>query len=301
MLNYNDYINEKKEENGLAEFIYSKEFGDILIKLKKYSPIANELIDLYDNHENVKRTFIDVTKDENRISFIYDVDVIDIDKKSIWSNRKRKKVKIGKFLKSLLKDKYLEFEIERFVNFYKSEIRKFKTYFKIFKGEELSKWYNIDNMVPELGTLGSSCMRYERCQEYFDLYKKNPDKISLLVLFEIGNDKSIGRSLLWELNDGIIFMDRIYYSYDCDKILFKNYALENNISINSHDHKNGIEKIYTYLKPKDYEYYPYLDTMFIYQPETGLITDTITYCDKSKKSYILDDTFGGKRLLNIDY
>lgn len=295
MFNFNEFKNNENNENYLYEFIYSNDFGQVLLKIKG-NPISNFFISSYDYLKS-KYTYVDITDNEEYVSYLDSKDAFYIDEmdEDPWDNNKRKIIRIGKFVNKFSDFKYNVQLVEKFVNQFKSVLRESKTFFKIYKGEDISKWYHEDNTELK-GKIGKSCMIYERCQEYLELYINNPEKISLLTLFEIGNNKVIGRSLLWELNNGSLFMDRIYVSNEYDINIFKRYAMNNNININSIDDENGISKIYTTLKPRYYESYPYLDILFLYQPETGLITDTIKHCDLSKDVYILDDTFGGYRL-----
>lgn len=293
MLKFKQFLYENKQDDSY-NFFYSNEFGQILLKIK--NEISNDLINSYDT-EKSKYTYIDITKDEDYISYLNYKDAFELDEldKDVWNNKKRKIIKIGKFINKFFNFKHDPQTVQKFINSYKSILRESKIFFKIYKGNNILKWYNLNN-TELMGTLGSSCMRYKRCQNYLNLYDKNPDKISLLVLFEKDKKKSIGRALLWKLDNNDLFMDRIYVSYDYDKEIFLRYAKNNNININKIDDKNGMSKVHTYLKPLYYDNYPYLDTLNIYQPETGLITDTIKYCDLNKEIYILDDVFGSFRL-----
>jgi hypothetical protein len=154
-------------------------------------------------------------------------------------------IKIGRFVKKLLDKSSISVtdkEIEEFVNKYKSLVRINNDAFLRFKevnGEDIRKYYNVSYYDKNVGTLGNSCMRYDKCRKYFDIYVKNPDKVSLIILKSI---KSIideanscisvdtrkmyisGRALLWNLDDGRKFMDRIYVSDSSEEELFKEYA-----------------------------------------------------------------------------
>ena len=56
-------------------------------------------------------------------------------------------------------------------------------------------------------------MKYYRCKDYFNIYIENPDVCQLLI-FTDPNDKLLGRALLWKLEDGSNYMDRIYTNRD---------------------------------------------------------------------------------------
>ncbi len=120
-------------------------------------------------------------------------------------------------------------DIEKFVNEYVSYVKYSKadetSIIKEVKGEDIRKWYNRENYQSDIGKLGNSCMSHEDCGEYFDIYTNNTDSVSLLILNN-KNDKLVGRALLWKLDSGEFFMDRVYTSNDSDDNIFINYAIE---------------------------------------------------------------------------
>lgn len=73
------------------------------------------------------------------------------------------------------------------------------------KGEDIRYWYNGQNYFEESGSLGNSCMRYEECQKYFDLYVTN-DNIQMFIVKDKDNNKLLGRSLVWDNK----YFDRVY-------------------------------------------------------------------------------------------
>jgi len=301
MLKYLNFISEKKktitkvDESRLYDFVYSKDFGEIMHTIK-INPIAKDLVTSYENIKT-KYTYIDITKEDDMISYMDAEDALLLDDdEDVWNFPGRKEIKIGRLINKIYLNKYEGVILEKFINQYKSVIRENTTFFKVLQGNDIKQWYKEENTQLN-GTLGNSCMRYDRCEEYFDIYINNPEKIKLLVLFEKNSSKIIGRSLLWYLDShNYTMMDRIYTTNDSDKNLFKRYAIDNGISFSVHDDDfDGLEGVYTTLKPQKYKYYPYLDTLNIYQPETGIITDTIRKIVNGKSVYILDDIYGSGR------
>ena len=76
-------------------------------------------------------------------------------------------------------------EVEKFVNSYKTRFKMMidmESLFEFVKGEDIRKWYLEDNYQLIRGQLGNSCMRYNKCQSYLDIYTKNPDVCQLLIL-----------------------------------------------------------------------------------------------------------------------
>ena len=58
-------------------------------------------------------------------------------------------------------------------------------------------------------------MRFERTQQFLEIYTANPEQVSCLTLYTEEGDKVQGRALIWVLEDGSKFMDRIY-AYEND-------------------------------------------------------------------------------------
>lgn len=183
-------------------------------------------------------------------------------------------VRIGRFINkflSAIKQNFTAKEIEDFVNQYQTVINFRKNAFnnfKIVEGEEIRKWYNIENYLNDKGQLGSSCMRHKGCVKFFDIYCQNPDVCKLLIFTE--NDKLLGRALLWKLDDDSHFMDRIYTNKDNHIILFETWAKENKYST----YKNKTGQLKVLVEAKEYDFYPYLDTFQYYASDEGILSNS---------------------------
>lgn len=133
-------------------------------------------------------------------------------------------------------------------------------------GEDIRHWYLRDNYQATSGELSNSCMSYDYCQGFLDLYCMNPDQVSLLVL-KSKEDKLIGRALLWTLDNGDKFMDRVYSVMDSDRRLFTDHARDNGwVHTKDGMLKKGKElydesHLYVTLDRSKFDYYPYLDTL----------------------------------------
>lgn len=203
-------------------------------------------------------------------------------------------VNVGRFVRAFmlkLGEKFTDKEVESFVDQYKKIIQMGTDVFSRFKevkGDDIKKYYLVDNYESEAGSLGSSCMRYERCQDYFDIYTKNPDKVKLVILLsEDDFSKIAGRAILWLDKSGRYIMDRIYIIRTADILLFieycnsKGYFHKENQNYSSYTPlvDGGIEldddesKVVIVLNKGYYDKYPYMDTMKFYSPETGLISN----------------------------
>lgn len=202
---------------------------------------------------------------------------IDDRENKIWYTN-RQEIKIGRVSRLLLNildpsTKIHESEIETFVNSFKSTIDimndKFSN-FDIVSGSDIGYWYNKDNYYKMTGSLSNSCQSIGRL-DWLDIYIKNPDTVSLIILrSEEDPDKIMGRSLLWTLEDGCKFQDTIYVANDSDNILFKEYAKENNWLIRENiSYWMKDECLRTNIKNIKYRSWPSIDTMRYRNIENG--------------------------------
>lgn len=205
------------------------------------------------------------------------------------NSNKTTEVRFGRFLNrffAAIGVKYTQQDIEGFVNLYQSILtfkRNANDHFKIVKGEMIRHWYDEFNYENEKGQLGNSCMRYEKCREYLDIYCENTDVCQLLILT---TDKKtlLGRALLWTTTDGVKFMDRIYTNKDSYTPMFRKWGTENGYVFDA-------EKFKVKVKYANYTYLPYMDTFSYYQPTEGLLLSYYPSND-GKTLYGLENTDG---------
>ena len=220
------------------------------------------------------------------------------------SGIKQGSLKIGKLVTALFTKAGVDFkptDIEDFVNRYKSVVKQMREKFdsfKIVKGEEIRKCYHQENYLNTNGSLGNSCMRYDKCQKFLDIYVKNEDVCSLVVLFE--GEKVTGRALLWTDDKERKIMDRIYTNNSANEQLFKDFAKANGFWYKesqdmytdtpfvSPDGKRE-DCIMINIKSGEYRYYPYMDSMKYYVKDEGLLTND----GEVEYQYELTDTDGG--------
>ena len=220
----------------------------------------------------------------------------------VWSSN-RTPIKVGRLVRAILTSAGISFtdkEIEEFVNSYKSAFDIMSNAllkFDLVKGEKISYWYNIDNYDNPRSTLGNSCMA-EVPSNYLDIYSMN-SKCSLLILYSdsgdiIGgkyvSDKIKGRALVWNTEQGDVFMDRIYTNYDSDVDLFKSYAQKNGWwyrqtqqSGSDFSASNGSaskKPIYTVkLDESNFKNYPYIDTLYYLNNSSNLLSNSPSEID----------------------
>jgi len=244
--NYNSFLRKKviySIYSSLEGFIQgSTDFIFKLRSLSKSNEIAKRILDAINdenwiNDSDIKQNYFDVTDKDDKVSFMQQSKVDDLDWDAEedaslpFTMKGRGEVKIGKIAKYIMKlldEKVKDKEIEEFVNAYKASKVDNQIEFKLIKGKDISKYYNYDKYYSESGSLGSSCMREEE-KEFFDLYSKNKDKVQLLIYID-DEDKIHGRALVWKLDkspcEAEYFMDRVYSNRDSDEIRFKNFAEE---------------------------------------------------------------------------
>jgi hypothetical protein len=227
----------------------------------------------------------------------------------------RQPIRIGRGIRPILNSAGLKFsdsEIEQFVNKYRSEYDKMNDAFRLFEvveGDLIAHWYNHENyeLGRGRGQLGNSCMCAVPAR-YLEIYTANPDVCKLVILKTEDGKKIKGRALLWKLStpENLMYMDRIYTHLDSDIELFRQYckfrkwnykeanvSTENTSYITPEGNTEHPAKLSVIVKAKDYNSYPYLDTLKYYQPDTGELTTDDEHYGRGSGWYNLEDTGGG--------
>lgn len=227
-------------------------------------------------------------------------------------------ISLGRYVRALLKKAKIDFtdkDIEDFVYKYRSNLEIMKSglsRFLVVKGQDIRHWYNESQYETPLGgTLGNSCMRYNRCSSYFGIYEDNNQVSLLLLKSDKDPNKICGRAILWETSGNEIsnkVMDRIYTIKPSDEQLFKDWANENGywtkeaqngsshatfiIRKDDETHKCSSFVIELDVKGK-YDLYPYMDTFKFYSPDRGEISNDENSSIKNSTYFTLEDTDGG--------
>ena len=223
-------------------------------------------------------------------------------KDKLWG-RGRQEIGVGRGIRALLLttgEKFLDKDIEAFVNLYKATLDKMNDKFSLFEvvdGDDIYHWYQRENYFEKKGQLGGSCMGSAR-ESWLEIYTANPNQVKLIIMKSEDDDSMIvGRALLWSLRDGKRFMDRVYTINDSDIQLFREYAKENGWYAKYHNGstsnsqsiapEGGIVNLdlTVILDQKDYEHFPYLDTLKHFTPGSGRLNN-------QNGEYLLEDTGG---------
>jgi hypothetical protein len=184
-------------------------------------------------------------------------------------------------------------QINTFVDKFKA-YRDFQTTkkdkFEVVQGEDIRKWYDEDTYEDPEYHLSNSCMRYNRCQRYLNIYVENPNQVTMAILKGTDPDKIIGRALIWKLKDGTYYLDRPYTNNDEDLNLFKEWGRSKGYTVYgaSYDHKEVV------LDKADFSSYPYMDTFkYLNRDEKLLSTDANEFDNNNQDWIRLEDTSGG--------
>lgn len=272
-----------------SDIFISDKLRDLLTQFQSESQVAQKLLHrridnslLVEDHVN----FISISdSDLSKISYLTTerIEQIKVDPNSdYWTSKKRFHCKPGAFVQKIFTD-ISQKEIENFSTLFKAYSNKKEFELKIVKGEQLRKYYYQENYTTCSGSLGNSCMKYSRCQNYFDLYVENPN-IKMLIMTPPGSDMIVGRALLWSI-DSTNIMDRIYTIQDEDYVPhFKKWAKDNGYLFKTHQNWGStslfeselgtIEMLITIqLENSNFSKYPYLDTFKWLDLRTGKLSN----------------------------
>jgi hypothetical protein len=214
-----------------------------------------------------------------------------------WKSPQRTQMTIGRFVSRILQKSNkgaTPKQIEEFVNSWKAEAEMERGGYSnlhLVSGNDITYWYNSENYFSNKGQLGSSCMRYEDCEDFFGIYVENPEVCKLLIKKSSEDPtKIVGRVLIWTLNDGEIYMDRVYTNNDWEINYFNSYYKEMGGKLFQWE---DIGDRYVQLKRSSFDQYPYMDT-FKYLDITSkrLYSSEVKTIDSKTIIYILDDTDG---------
>lgn len=310
-----DFLNESKL------YILPTFFKALNSAPPEFSGIVDDLRDLYGDETDQDITFVDIDNDtlsystmkniEKEFPILYKQALTWIPSTELrsWSSDilespTRGNIKIGKFVNKILKGKYPEALVNKFVTYIKSKsIKKENWTISLVKGDEISKYYDSNNYVERRGTLGHSCMSDKQklssypgestLKNIFDIYTKNPEVCSLLIM--TNEDGKLGaRALVWnakvtfcrdtkgqvsQLGD-IQFLDRIYTIDDWMVHRMTKWAKDNGIANRNYQslgdgdwiEYNGVKyrvEMEVNVKKIHYSAFPYLDTFNRYDVKNG--------------------------------
>jgi len=269
----------------LVEFDCSKFIKDILAELK--FKIKKKYIDIcfvnVDFEKSDLISFVPISKFKSEIKN----KAVDPYKASF-----RQTMKIGKFFRKLdpdLTDKEIDALIPQFKLLWEKTIKNVEDNLKVVVGEDIRKWYLGTTYgkgeTGHQGSIGGSCMRSSRSQKRFDIYCENPDKCAMGILTD---DKGMlmARVLIWKLDDGTVYMDRIYSVDNTSELKMVEYCKKNNMIGPWVRDRNGVKRV---TVKRDYgvpQNNPFMDTFKYFNRDTNqLLTPDALNIDYKAKSF----------------
>ena len=216
----------------------------------------------------------------------------------VW-NQQRTELQVGRFATKVIqkcKDpsiaSFSQNDINAFVDNFKA-YRDFqsskKDKFEVVQGEEIRKWYLENRYEDPMYHLSNSCMRYDRCQRYLDIYTENPNQVTMVIMKGTDPNKIIGRALIWKLDNGETYLDRPYANNDEDVNLFKQWGKDKGYVVygGSYQHKEVT------LDKSNFQYYPYMDTFKYLNRDKNLLSTDSSEFDNGDQDWIRLESTGG--------
>ena len=287
----------------------SQYFEDILKDIN--DDISKDLLSFINKDIKTQYNAINITDTNDRLSFVSDNQFQNKLKQGInpldLFKDENNKTNITRIVRQILKDngkEYSDSDLTKFVDRFKASYNNYKAKsekrepIRVVSGEDIRHWYLIDNYCEKtkkgFGTLGKSCMRYEECQPYFDIYVESPSVCKLIILTEIEDGEEVlkARALLWTTDKGL-FLDRIYFTEPSESEMITNFAKDKlGVELNTSKY---IGRVKVDLEPqgKHYKFYPYMDNLPYYYTISGTLYSYEPDVNDRKELLYCQDTGGG--------
>ena len=277
IIHWESYSNQK-EFRSQANHTLSFDKG-LPIKIKKENFSLEKFNNEISKFPNLEELLINISSDE--LTFVqyflsirnHILKILPVFKPSDisphWEPDNRLHANVGKVIKKLLTNKmyFSDKELEYFVSNFKIEGTREtggtgEYLYEEMVGERIRWGYHNKNYIEQKGELRTSCMKYNDCQAYFDIYVENKNHISLGVLMQ--NNKVAARCILWyplgKKNQDIKYYDRIY-AVNQNAFIELKVFLEKLGYVDCYDDDELEIKINLDYEFKEKQQYPYMDTM----------------------------------------
>jgi hypothetical protein len=213
---------------------------------------------------------------------------------SVWNPNLRFHSSIHKVLNKLFPTEYTEREKNMFAeSYYRLVVIKDKSYsFSVVQGEAIKDAYLEDNYLRPINgsTLWQSCMRYQQCQKYLEIYVDNPEIVSLAVLEKHG--MVVARAIIWTSPDGKKHIDRIYtYNSEAEAIMTASIGTlgYSELRLFHGGQKYDLEIPLPYEKFLGYGYFPYIDSLKYYNLNNYKLQN---HCENTSNYITFNETDG---------
>jgi hypothetical protein len=177
----------------------SQLFWQLITELKTQMPgnrVAESLFNFRVN--TAKMNFFDVEKSEDNvmISFLPTSRL----KKTVPEAKQffasgRQTARVGATIKKILMDEVPELHLKKFTEALSAAFLKTEYEISVVKGKDMVKYFLQDSfIVQEESELWKSCMRHDKCRDYFEIYTDN-ENLSMVIATK--NGKLAARGLIW--------------------------------------------------------------------------------------------------------
>lgn len=279
---YKGVVEYKEYDLGKNIIRMSNKFASIM---KAFPAGLSAILEL---NPSKKVNYLDIDYNTGKVSYLPIEKTLkkDFESELAYVDSNRKTTTIGRLLNKFNWAPYLDrCDIERISNFVSGYGETLSV--EIWEPEKIRIAYLEDNYAEELkcikSTLHNSCMRHAECQDFFEFYEKADAKIAV-ALDKKG--KVCARAILWQINNSLYFLDRIYSISPFYYVKFAK-AVASKVPIDFYKVDKTIYNIktltevkmpaYKLFRPKLINYeglVPYVDTFYIFDSSCGeLLTD----------------------------
>ena len=249
------------------------------------NPIAYQMLYQMRTTQPSIGDFFDYEIGTGMLSFLPKARAVGLDPSQGFQATGRQKAKVGRVVRQIFDDTgrtVSDYELELFSNYLRALDSTLLGEFSLVEGDAILDAYHRDNYMSRQGTLNNSCMKYDECQQYLQVYADNPDIVKLLVMFNKENHKVMGRALVWNTSEGFV-MDRIYgscvtqasfekyaemqgwwFKHDMGSFFIKSLKDEDNPT--KLDLEVSLERLY--------DFYPYMDTFQYFDTKANKLYTT---------------------------
>jgi len=217
-------------------------------------------------------------------------------------NKYRSEIKFGKGLRKIFQHQSIKVP-DNVIEYFANKLKGMYTFtgnIKVVKGSSIREWYHGSKYANyNTESLGNSCMRHGSCQDYFDIYTDNEDKVKMIIAVDDEN-MLIGRAILWNTDSHGLFCDRIYGTQMTIEAI-KSYAKKlgaytkyeqsySNTTLVSPTGEADNSEITITLNTGGFNFYPYMDTL---KYTDDISNDNEIVLSSENGDYCLESTDGG--------
>jgi len=246
----------------------------------------------------------------NALSSTLEIELTDVTQSMLWNPDRRYHSSVGKVIRKIFGNQFNDNAICKFAEqYFQLIVVNDNNYDLIFaEGQDIRKYYHENSYLPQNSSqLWNSCMRYDRCQNYFRMYEENPNCKLAVLLYKPKSSSTAGvaaRALIWTNSNGT-YIDRIYFYNSKAEAIIKNqltsigYKNMRDSRVGYHD-GSPIEidaPIMEDLIIEDANF-PYVDTLRYYDVDRKVLT---AECPPNNKYASFSQTGGSYDSRNVDF